>query len=219
MDRKCTANSTFAIGRVRYSLARTRRKHSTLVYYSSIENYKSKITTTLIFEELYSSHKRMVYNLALQYVQNTEDAEEITQDVFVSVFQSLDNFKLESNVATWIYRITINKSLDHIKSKQRKKRFSFLTSLFFDDSSELRHDPPEFNHPGVQLENKEAIEHIFKHINQLPDNQKTALILHKIEQMTQTEVAEIMEITPKAVESLIQRAKTKLSATLRLSEG
>jgi len=161
----------------------------------------------------------MVYNLALQYVQNTEDAEEITQDVFVSVYQSHDKFRLESSIATWIYRITINKSLDHIKSKQRKKRFSFLTSLFSDDSNELRFDPPEFNHPGVQLEDKEAIERIFRHINLLPDNQKTALILHKIEQMTQTEVAEIMGISPKATESLIQRAKTNLAHKLGVREG
>jgi RNA polymerase sigma factor (sigma-70 family) len=173
----------------------------------------------LTFEELYNIHARMVFNLALQYVQNTEDAEEITQDVFVSVHQSFSSFKGESTLKTWIYRITINKSLDHIKSKQRKKRFAFLTSLFFDNSSDLKHDQPTFNHPGVQLEDKESIAAIFKHINDLPDNQKTALILHKIENKTQVEVAEIMQTSPKAIESLIQRAKTNLSKKLNTNEG
>ncbi len=171
------------------------------------------------FEVIYEEHKRMVYNLALQYVQNCEDAEEITQDVFVKVSLSLKDFKEESTLATWIYRISINKSLDYIKAKKRQKRFAFITSIFKEDSNEVKHDPPEFNHPGVKLEDKEALETIFKYINKLPDNQKTALILHKIEHMPQSEVAEIMEISPKAVESLVQRAKTNLSKLLKNSEG
>lgn len=171
------------------------------------------------FEELYNKHKRMVYNLALQYVQNTEDAEEISQDVFLAVHRSFGSFKNESATSTWVYRITINKCLDLLKSRRRKKRFAFFTSLFFDNSSDLKHNPPEFNHPGIQLEDKEALENIFRHINQLPDKQKTALILHKIEQRAQTEVAEIMNISPKAVESLIQRAKINLAEKLHIGEG
>jgi RNA polymerase sigma factor (sigma-70 family) len=173
----------------------------------------------LNFEELYNQHKRMVYNLTLHYVQNCEDAQEITQDVFVAVFQSLESFKEESALSTWIYRITINKCLDFIKAKQRKKRFAFITSLFFEGSSDLKYNPTEFNHPGIQLEDKEALETIFKHINQLSDTQKTALILHKIEQKTQIEVADIMNLSPKAVESLIQRAKSSLLKKLGKSEG
>jgi RNA polymerase sigma-70 factor (ECF subfamily) len=161
----------------------------------------------------------MVYNLALNYVQNVEDAEEITQDVFVSVYQSIHSFQENSSLSTWMYRITINKSLDFLKSKQRKKRFALLTSLFFDNSNDLKHNPPEFNHPGVLLEHKEALGKLFKVINELPNKQKTALILHKIEQKSQAEVAEIMNISPKAVESLIQRAKTNLSKKLDNSEG
>lgn len=161
----------------------------------------------------------MVYNLALHYLQHKEDAQEITQDVFVTVYQSLATFKEESAISTWIYRITINKCLDFIKAKRRKKRFAFITSLFFEGSSDLKHNPSEFNHPGIQLEDKEALENIFKQINQLPDAQKTALILHKIEQKTQIEVAVIMKLSPKAVESLIQRAKSNLSKKLGKSEG
>ncbi len=161
----------------------------------------------------------MVFNLALQYVQNYEDAQEITQDVFLTVYQSISTFKEKSKLSTWIYRITINKSLDFIKAKQRKKRFGFLTSYFFENSGDIKHDAPSFNHPGIQLENKESLEIIFHHINQLPVNQKTALILSKIDHKTQAEIAEIMDISTKAVESLIQRAKTNLSKKLKLSEG
>lgn len=172
------------------------------------------------FETIYQQHNRMVYNLALNYVQNTEDAEEITQDVFVNVYQSLSSFEGSSSMSTWIYRITINKSLDFLKAKNRKKRFGFMTSLFFDNSYDLKHNlPDEFNHPGILFEDKEAVKNIFKHINQLPENQKTALILHKIEQKTQVEVAEIMNLSAKAVESLVQRAKSTLSKKINHSEG
>ncbi len=165
-------------------------------------------------EDIYRDHKKMVYNLALQYTQNIEDAEEVAQDVFVSIYNSIDKFQANSKLSTWIYRITINKSLDFIKAKKTKKRFAFITNLFFEDSNEVKHDKANFNHPGVELENKEAVEKIFHEINQLPTNQKTVIILSRIEQKSQAEVAEIMNLSIKAVESLYQRAKQNLSKKL-----
>lgn len=148
----------------------------------------------------------MVYNLALQYVQNIEDAQEITQDVFVAIHESLEGFNKQAQLTTWIYRITINKSLDFIKFRKRKKRFGFISSLFFDDSNELKHDVPTFDHPGVLIENKEATELIFRYINGLPDS-KNSFNISKIEHKPQTEIAEILNISVKAVESLIKELK------------
>lgn len=156
------------------------------------------------FEQIYNNHVKQVYNLALQYVQNAEDAEEITQDVFVNVHQQLQNFRAEANLSTWIYRIAVNKSLDFLKGKKRKKRFG-LFSVFTSAN-----EPAHFDHPGVLMEYEEETKLLFQLINDLPDNQKTALILQKIEGKTMLEVAEIMEISPKALESLLQRAKTNL---------
>ncbi len=161
----------------------------------------------------------MVFNLALQYVQNTEDAEEIAQDVFVSIHQSLDSFRGEANISTFIYRIAINKSLDFIKAKKRKKRFAFISALFFEDSNEVKYEQHDFNHPGILMEQSEATRRIFDCINELPENQKTAIILSKIEHKSQKEIAEIMELNLKAVESLIQRAKVNLQKKLLPNEG
>jgi len=171
------------------------------------------------FEEIYKQFSKLVFNLALQYVQNTEDAEEITQDVFLTVHQSLKLFQQNSEIQTWIYRIAINKSLDFIKAKNRKKRFAFITSLFHDDGNELKNLGHNFNHPGILLEQKEALKSLFQQINALPYNQKTALILSKLEQKSQKEVAEIMKLSIKAVESLLQRAKTNLAKKINSSEG
>ncbi len=169
-------------------------------------------------DSLYQEYSGMVYNIALQYVQNIEDAEEITQDVFVLIHYNLNNYTHQAHIKTWIYRIVINKSLDHIKFKSRQKRFSFITSLFTEVKNDHHFSITEFDHPGVMLEQKEAIKHIFDGINQLPSNQKTALILSKIEAKSQLEIAEIMELSPKAVESLIQRGKSKLKIILHFTE-
>ena len=75
------------------------------------------------FEAFYIKNKNFVYNLALQYVQNIEEAQEITQDVFLKAHQKIHTFKGDATLETWLYRITINTSLDAIKAKKRKKRF------------------------------------------------------------------------------------------------
>lgn len=168
----------------------------------------------LSFDEIYETHKQLVFNLSLQYVQHQEDAEEITQDVFVKVYQSLDQFKADSALTTWIYRITINTSLDFLKAKKRKKRWGIFTSIFHDNQVEIQHDGINFLHPGIELEHKEEVAKIFAAINSLAENQKTAIILSKLEQKSQQEIAEIMNLSPKAVESLIQRAKTNLQKKL-----
>lgn len=176
--------------------------------------FKMEFEKRKVFEEIYHTNKNLVFNLALQYVQNKEDAEEITQDVFVSAYQSLNSFQYEAKMSTWLYRITIHKALDFIKAKNRKKRFALLRSIF-GIQNELEIDTPVFDHPGVSLEQKESLEQLFKHINSLPDNQKTALILSKIEEKSQIEIAEIMQLSPKAVESLVQRAKVNLLKKLK----
>lgn len=150
----------------------------------------------------------------MQYVQNQQDAEEITQDVFISIHSTLKDFRHEARISTWVYRITVNKSIDFIRQKKRKKRFGFLYALSSDEQFLVR----DFDHPGVKMEQKESIEQIFRCLNQLPDNQKTALILARIEQKTHAEIAEIMQLTPKAVESLVQRGKVKLLKLLN-NEG
>lgn len=171
-------------------------------------------------ESLFYAYKDMVFNLALQYVQQTEDAEEITQDVFVSIYKNQAHFKQNASLKTWIYRITINHCLDFIKAKKRKKRFARISSIFFpDQGTTLRHDQAAFDHPGVLLEQREATQAIFDCINQLPHQQKTALILTKIEGLSQLEAAQVMDLSPKAVESLVQRAKNNLAKKLDQNEG
>ena len=167
---------------------------------------------------LYDEHGSMVYNLALHYLQNTHDAEEVTQDVFVKVHKKYSSFEQKANIKTWIYKLTVNQSLDYIKSKKAKKRLGFLFSLNMGEEHSLP-EPGHMNHPGLIMEQQEAVELIMHQINQLPPNQKTAIILKSIECLSQTEIAEIMELSVKAIESLLSRARSRLKNKLGSSEG
>ena len=82
------------------------------------------------FKNVVDLYQDMVYNTVLSIVQNDEDAEDIAQEVFVQVYQSVSSFKGEAKFSTWLYRITIAKALDHVKRKKRKKRFAFVQGLF-----------------------------------------------------------------------------------------
>lgn len=165
------------------------------------------------FREMVETWQDMVYNTALGIVQVPSDAEDIAQEVFVQVYQSVSSFKGDSKFSTWLYRITITKSLDHERRKKRKKRFAFVKSLFGEDSEVLVH-PPDFNHPGVQLDKKEDAAVLFEAIRELPRNQRIAFTLHKVEGLSYQEVSEVMKTSISSVESLMHRAKTNLRKNL-----
>lgn len=163
---------------------------------------------TNAFKLLYTRFKTPVYNTALGYLQNERDAEEIVQEVFVNIHNAAANFKGTSAVNTWIYRITINKCLDVLRKRKRNNWLTFFKEV------DTMGTPFTFSHPGILLEKKEAAQVLFKVIHTLPNNQKTAFILSYIEDLPRQEVADIMEISLKAVESLLQRGKASLRKKL-----
>lgn len=165
-------------------------------------------------ESLFSVYKDRVFNTAVSYLQNIQDAEELTQDVFIEIFNSAEKFKGDSSLSTWIYRITVNKALDKLKFNKRRKRFAVITSIFKPDSAELAIDTPDFIHPGTEMELKERSQLLFKALNELPENQKTAFILSKLESLSQKEISAIMKVSVSSVESLIFRARQGLKSIL-----
>jgi RNA polymerase sigma-70 factor (ECF subfamily) len=167
------------------------------------------------FKTLVELYSNRVYNTILGFVQHNEDAEDLAQEVFIEVYQSIHKFKGESKLYTWIYRIAVTKSLDHLKSKKRKKRFAFLQSIFGNEGTELITDKPHFDHPGVLLENKEHAKVLFYAISKLPENQQTAFTLSKVESLSYQEIAEVMQLSISSVESLLFRAKQNLQKLLK----
>jgi RNA polymerase sigma-70 factor (ECF subfamily) len=103
--------------------------------------------------------------------------------------------------------------MDHLRKKKRKKRFAYVQSLF-GANDELVHDPADFVHPGVSLDNKEKAKELFKAIDQLPAKQKIAFTLNRIEGLSYQEISEIMKLTVASVESLLHRARKNLRKNL-----
>lgn len=165
------------------------------------------------FSKLVEQWQDMVYNTALGIVQDPDDADDITQEVFMQVFQSIRGFKGDSKLSTWLYRITISKALDLEKKKNRKKRFAVVQRWFGNKEEEQQH-PVEFEHPGVLMEKRERAAALFNALKQLAPNQRIAYTLHKLEGQSYQEIAEIMNTTLFAVESLMGRAKNNLKKIL-----
>ena len=158
--------------------------------------------------------------MCLHYVLNAADAQDITQEVFVKVYQKYHQYDgANATLKTWICRITINHCLDFLRAKKTKKRFGFLHSFFQQDSNEPLNDVINFNHPGIETEDRAALQNLLQIIYSLPPNQKTAIILSKMEDRSQKEVADIMGMSVKAIESLLQRAKQTIQKKLTESEG
>lgn len=167
------------------------------------------------YETLIDRFQEVVFYQCLSFVPNKEDAEDISQEVFVEIFNSITRFKEESKLTTWIYRITTNKCLEFIRKKNTKKRFAFFQTIM---GNEMPTDKTsyftEFDHPGIALENKERSETLFKAIHNLPEMQRVVFTLHKIDGLSYKEVGEITHKSVSSVESLMFRAKKNLQKSL-----
>lgn len=156
-------------------------------------------------EHIYNEFSSMVYNLALHYTRSVEDAEEITQDVFIKVDRKLGHFRGDASLKTWIYRITVNQCLDVLKSKNSLKNSPWQFSISLANSPENTQQTPH-----KILENKQQLNRLMDCIHQLPDDQRDVILLLKVEGCSQEETASILNRSPKAIESLFHRAKTAL---------
>jgi RNA polymerase sigma factor (sigma-70 family) len=170
------------------------------------------------FKYLVDTYQERVYNTAIGIVQNAEDAEDVAQEVFIQVYRSIHNFKGESKLSTWLYRIATTRALDLLRSRKSKKRFGVLQRLF-GEGNEPVFEIPDFNHPGVALDRKENAAKLFKAIKQLPENQKVAFTLHKLEDLSYQEISEIMKTSLPDVDSLMHRAKQNLRKILEKESG
>lgn len=171
--------------------------------------------TNQAYGRLLEEYQQKVFSTCISFVPNQEDAEDVAQEVFVEVFNSIAKFKGDSKLSTWIYRISVNKSLEFIRKKNTKKRFGFMQSLLGNDIPIDRSSYfTEFNHPGIQLENKEKSEILFAAIDKLPEAQRIVYTLNKIDDLSYQEISEITLKSIASIESLLFRAKKNLKELL-----
>lgn len=148
-------------------------------------------------------YQGQVLTLAYRSVQNWSDAEDIAQESFVRVFKSACRFQGQSVFKTWLYRIVINLCIDNQRS--RKSNISLDTIA---PSIEAKHNPD-------LLEIKEISQIVQNAIQNLPEHQKVALILHRYENLSHAEISAVTGWTKSAVESLLVRAYGNLREMLK----
>ncbi len=163
------------------------------------------------FKELFEQYHHLVFNISYRMSASREEAEDIAQDVFIKIYRSIEKFRGDAKLSSWIYRITVNTCL----KRQRRKKLENLISLdfLFQDKEKFQPRSPDET-PDQQIENLEKEQIVQKAVQSLPERQKTALILHRYENLSYQEIATVMETSLSAVESLLYRAKENLAEKL-----
>ena len=164
------------------------------------------------FTQLVEEYQHIVYNTILNISKQQHDAEDLTQEVFIQIFKNIHRFRGDAKLSTWIYKITYTKALEWERKKKAKRSINYFKNLIGIENKEER--ITDFNHPGIELQNKENAKMLYQALDQLPDNQRIAFILIKAEGLSYQEVGVIMNKTTKSIEGLIHRANHHLRQIL-----
>jgi len=167
------------------------------------------------FRTLVELYQSSVLSACYRILGNQQDAEDVAQDVFVMVYRKAESFRGESGLSTWLYRIAVNLSLNRLRRRKWDRLFGILTLSEAESEETIdRMEAPEQDRPDRQLEANERSRILTDLLNTLPEKQRVAIILHKIEGLSHQEIAEILQISLSSVESLIHRAKRNLQKKL-----
>jgi RNA polymerase sigma-70 factor (ECF subfamily) len=168
-----------------------------------------------VFRLLVEKYQKLVFNACYNLIRYKEDAEDVSQDVFIEIYESIHLFRNESKLSTWLYRIAINKSLNHIR-KYKWKSMVYSIENFFNSDKNTHLDIEDTNSLNTPetIEYNERTKVLKRAIDSLPENQKIAFILCKYDELSYQEIAEVMNLSLSSVESLIHRAKLGLQKKL-----
>jgi len=164
---------------------------------------------TRAFDELVRRYRDKVYRLSFKILRHEEDAAEALQDAFLSAYRGIKSFKVESTFSTWLYRIATNASLMKYR-KRREGHVSLEQSQNTDENAEMLQIPDWSTQPLKELLDSETREVMDEGIQRLPEELRTVFILRDIEDLSNAEVAQILDLTVAAVKSRLHRARIAL---------
>ena len=164
---------------------------------------------------LVDKYKRMVHRLAMQITRNHEDANDVMQETFIKVYQSIHTFRQEAAFETWIYRIAVNEALNFVKRRKRRRESPLDTIKESDFSADLRHKAEKANDPHIQAEKSELRHWVTKAVNSLSLKHRIVVILHELEGLTHAEVASILNCSEGTVRSRLHYARKQLRVLLK----
>lgn len=159
--------------------------------------------------ELILRHQEGVYRLARRMVGRPEDARDIAQDLFLKIWEEPSGFKPTARFTTWLYRVTTNRAISHLRARRLK---SLLTFSDYDPSDYIAANPDE--RPDSQVVHSDEQEQLARELMRLPPRQRAAVHLRYREDLSVADVAAALRVSVKSAESLLFRAKTTLRARL-----
>jgi RNA polymerase sigma-70 factor (ECF subfamily) len=159
------------------------------------------------FEEIYRRHHRRVYSICLRMLQNTSEAEDLTQDVFIQLYRKIGSFRGDSAFTTWLHRMTVNQVLMHFRKRTVK----------YEKTTEEGETPVQIvsgtaNPDKMRVVDKIALDNA---IEQLPTGYKNVFVLHDVEGFEHEEVAKILGCSVGTSKSQLHKARLKLQKLLR----
>jgi RNA polymerase sigma-70 factor (ECF subfamily) len=166
------------------------------------------------FDLLIEKYQGLVYSTCFRLLKTQADSEDLTQEVFMEIFRSIVHLKNVEDMSGWIYRISYCKCISFLRKKNPAKSASHADPGDVIKSLDRRPGHSNRETPLKTLEKKEASIVLFEKIDQLPEKQKRAILLHKFEGYSHKEICEKMELSQASVESLIYRAKVSLRKSL-----
>ncbi|MDY6800528.1 MAG: RNA polymerase sigma factor [Bacteroidota bacterium] len=161
------------------------------------------------FKQFVEKYHQMVLNICNNILHDFNDSMDVSQEVFIKIYESIDQFRGDSKITTWLYRIAVNKSLNFLRSRKKNRWFASLDLLFGDEKKQI--DPEDDALlPDEDMEMDENKKVLHNALKKLPEKQNTAIALSHFENLSYKEISEIMQINVSEVGVLINRGKKKL---------
>lgn len=168
---------------------------------------------TLAFDELISIHQDRVFNTAFRLMGNYEEALDLTQEVFLNCFRKISNFKGDSALSTWLYRITVNTAKNRWKYQQSRglnRMTSMDAPMDADDEERVKQFPDNQPTPRKVATDREAMAYFEKQLETLNGEHREVLVLRYMEELSYEEIADILGLSLGTVKSRIHRARNEL---------
>jgi RNA polymerase sigma-70 factor (ECF subfamily) len=160
------------------------------------------------FKELVDKYQSLVLNTCHHFVHNKQTAEDLTQEVFLEVYLSAHKFKKEAKISTWLYRISVNKSLNYLRDNKKRKVIKSIETCF-----KIGYTEP-IEEVSSDDENEELRKVLNQIVDSLPKKQKAVFTLCKMENLSYKEAAQVLEVPVTTIEGLMHRAKRNVRSKI-----
>ena len=169
------------------------------------------------FEELVNRYETKLYRLAMRFVRNETDAQEILQDAFLSAWRNLPSFEGRAQFGSWMYRVTVNAALMLLRSRNRHPEVTVddvepmvLNDAVAESGQTMRANADWSQRPDDQLQSAEMRKHIQTSVDALPDGLRTVFLLRDVEELSTEDTAEMLGLSVPAVKTRLHRARLAL---------